>query len=113
MSNEQVTAIVSIIGALTVLTPLLSLLIAWLTYRRNVKKDQAARANHEGELSADIKYIKRSVDELKDHDEKEAAARQQMAIDLVRIETKLDSHISNKSIHSYAKKVVTTKGGHK
>lgn len=113
MTNEQVTAIVSIIGSLTVLTPLLSLLIAWLTYKRKVKKEEAEKAQSEGRMIAKLDNMNEKLDRLEKHDEAEITARQEMAVSLARLETKVDSHINNKSIHVYKTIVASKKGGHK
>lgn len=109
MTIEQLATIIGAIGGINILT-VASVIIAFLTYRHKVKKDaenaaqaaQASAARAAAQFTkwdTDIGYIKDTVGELKEHDQAEAVERQKIQLDLVRIETKVDSHINNRSIH--------------
>lgn len=109
MTMNQLATIIGTIGGVNILT-IISVIIAFLTYRHKVKKDaedaakaaQASAARAAAQFTkwdTDIGYIKDTVGELKEHDQAEAEARQKMQLDLVRIETKVDSHINDRSIH--------------
>lgn len=55
----------SIETIVAVCVPLLSLLIAALALRRNNKQDTSADARERAMLTADVRYIRNSIDEIK------------------------------------------------
>lgn len=118
MTNEVVTWVVSIVGSVDILT-ILSVLIAFLSYRHKVKKDKAdedaakikeaeAKAKHEGIVIEKLDVMNKKLDKLEDHDEKETKARQNLEISVATLQAEVHAHINNKSIHAY-KTAGTTK----
>ncbi len=118
MTNEVVTWVVSIVGSVDILT-VLSVLIAFLSYRHKVKKDKAdedaakikeaeAKAKHEGIVIEKLDVMNKKLDKLEDHDEKETKARQNLEISVATLQAEVHAHINNKSIHAY-KTAGTTK----
>lgn len=111
MTNEVVAWVVSIVGSVDVLT-VISVLIAFLSYRHKVKKDKAdedalkikeaeAKAKHEGIVIEKLDDMNKKLDKLEDHDEKETKARQNLEISLATLQAEVHAHINNKSIHTY------------
>ena len=118
MTNEVVAWVVSIVGSVDILT-VLSVLIAFLSYRHKVKKDKAdedaakikeaeAKAKHEGIVIEKLDVMNKKLDKLEDHDEKETKARQNLEISVATLQAEVHAHINNKSIHAY-KTAGTTK----
>lgn len=118
MTNEVVAWVVSIVGSVDILT-VLSVLIAFLSYRHKVKKDKAdedalkikeaeAKAKHEGIVIEKLDDMNKKLDKLEDHDEKETKARQNLEISVATLQAEVHAHINNKSIHTY-KTAGTTK----
>lgn len=111
MTNEVVTWVVSIVGSVDILT-VISVLIAFLSYRHKVKKDKAdedalkikeaeAKAKHEGIVIEKLDDMNKKLDKLEDHDEQETKARQNLEISVATLQAEVHAHINNKSIHSY------------
>lgn len=118
MTNEVVAWVVSIVGSVDILT-VLSVLIAFLSYRHKIKKDKAdedalkikeaeAKAKHEGIVIEKLDDMNKKLDKLEDHDEKETKARQNLEISVATLQAEVHAHINNKSIHAY-KTAGTTK----
>ena len=118
MTNEVVAWVVSIVGSVDILT-VISVLIAFLSYRHKVKKDKAdedalkikeaeAKAKHEGIVIEKLDDMNKKLDKLEDHDEKETKARQNLEISVATLQAEVHAHINNKSIHTY-KTAGTTK----
>ena len=118
MTNEVVTWVVSIVGGVDILT-VISVVIAFLSYRHKVKKDKAdedalkikeaeAKAKHEGIVIEKLDDMNKKLDKLEDHDEKETKARQNLEISVATLQAEVHAHINNKSIHAY-KTIGTTK----
>lgn len=55
----------SVETAIAVLVPLAALAFTVLSYRRNEHQDTSAAATERATLTADVKYIRASVDEIK------------------------------------------------
>ena len=111
MTNEVVAWVVSIVGSVDILT-VISVLIAFLSYRHKVKKDKAdedaakikeaeAKAKHEGIVIEKLDDMNKKLDKLEDHDEKETKARQNLEISVATLQAEVHAHINNKSIHAY------------
>lgn len=88
-----------VFAALAVLTPIISVLIAYLGFRRNQKNDTKSEGQQEGVLQSDVGYIKSGVDRLEKRldrmDEKESLFAER----LTTVEIRLDEHIKDPNLH--------------
>lgn len=111
MTNEVVAWVVSIVGGVDILT-VISVVIAFLSYRHKVKKDKADeekakikeaenKAKHEGIVIEKLEAMDKKLDKLEDHDEKEVKARQNLEISVATLQAEVHAHINNKNIHTY------------
>lgn len=56
---------VSIETIVAIVVPLIALAFTALTFKRNAEKDTSANASERATMSADIKYIRTSIDDIK------------------------------------------------
>lgn len=110
MTIENVVTIVGVLGGIDIVS-LISMIIAILSYRRKVKKEDMEEAKHQGKIEAKIDGLvetsnetKKMILALKEHDEAEAEERKGIAVELAALKTKINAHINNKQIHSYKRR---------
>ena len=110
MTIENVVTIVGVLGGVDIIS-LISMIIALLSYRRKVKKEEMEEAKHQGKIEAKIDSLvetsaetKKMILDLKEHDEAEVEARNGFAVELAELKTTINAHINNKQIHSYKRR---------
>lgn len=78
----------------------ITLIIAIITFSRNNKKDSSQDGQQLGQIISDLGYIKANVDEVKINQKQQSTDIATLKTDVAVIKATLDSHISDKSVHS-------------
>lgn len=76
-----------------------SILFAYLAFRRNDRGDHKQEGKNEGVLISDVGYIKSSIDRIEKSMDKLEQNYASLSERVVKVETTLEDHIKNKSIH--------------
>ena len=88
-----------ILSALAIASPIVSVIVAILAFKRNKDKDNKQDGEKEGVLQSDVGYIKSSIDRVEKRldkiDEKEDSFSQR----LTTVEIRLDEHVKDKNLH--------------
>jgi len=92
-SLDVVLTIISVIGTFS------SILFAYLAFRRNDRGDHKQEGKNEGVLISDVGYIKSSIDRIEKSMDKLEQNYATLSERVVKVETTLEDHIKNKSIH--------------
>lgn len=94
------TEIIVVIAAAVAISPLVSVIVAIIVARRNKDKDIRREAQEYGEMRSDLAYIKQGIDDLKKNQTKHDEKLDDLTERVATVETKLDAHVNNKTIHS-------------
>lgn len=89
-----------IVTALCSLSPIVSVVVAIIVARRNKDKSVKDDGQKEGVLQSDVGYIKSGVDRLEKRLDRMDEKEEDMMQRIIRVETKVDTHINDKNIHS-------------
>lgn len=89
-----------IVTTLCSLSPIVSVVVAIIVARRNKDKSVKDDGQKEGVLQSDVGYIKSGVDRLEKRLDKMDEKEEDMMQRIIRVETKVDTHIADKNIHS-------------
>ena len=92
-----------IISAASIVTPIVSLVVAIIVARRNKDKDVQTDAKELGQLQSDIGYIKSGIDDLKKNNTKHDEKLDDLSVIVTKLEATLKAHIENKGIHNYSR----------
>ena len=93
-----------IFAALAALAPIVSVIIAILTLRRNNKNDIKQEAEQLGSMKSDLAYIKAGIDDLKANDKAKDQRLDALSEHIAKLEGTLDAHLKDKNAHNYYKK---------
>lgn len=99
-----------IFAALAACAPIISIIIAWLAFRRNVKNDETAKAEEYGSMKADLAYIKAGIDDLKTSDREKDKRLDTLSEHVAKLEQTVDFHLKDTHAHNHHDH---KKGGHK
>lgn len=91
-----------IFAALAACAPIVSVVIAWLAFRRNSKNDEREAAEEYGSMKADLAYIKAGIDDLKASDKEKDRRLDTLSEHVAKLEGTLDAHLKDKNAHNYA-----------
>lgn len=106
------TAEIILTAALTI-SPIVSVVIAWLALRRNSKNDTKEEAKELGEMKSDLAYIKAGIDDLKSNDREKDKRLDTMSEKIAALDAKIEMHLNDKNAHNYASKLVPASIGKK
>ena len=88
-----------IFAAMAALSPIVSVVISLLAFKRNQDKDNKADGQQEGVLQSDVGYIKSGVDRLEKRLDKIDEKQDSFSQRLIKLETVVEEHIKDTSIH--------------
>ena len=92
-TTDIVLSIIGVIGTCS------SILFAYLAFKRNDRGDRRQEGKNEGVLISDVGYIKSSIDRIEKSMDKLEQNYATLSERVVKVETTLEDHIKNKSIH--------------
>ncbi len=102
-----------ILTAALTISPIVSVVIAWLAFRRNSKNDTKEEAKELGEMKSDLAYIKAGIDDLKSNDRDKDKRLDTMSEKIATLDAKIEMHLKDKNAHNYASKLVPASIGKK
>ena len=92
-----------IMTAAVAVTPIASLIIAWLAFRRNRDNDTKEEGKDAGALRSDVGYIKKGIDGLERRLDRIDEKQDDQSSRLADVEATLRAHLKDKAAHGWNK----------
>ena len=92
-----------IMTAAVAVTPIASLIIAWLAFRRNRDNDTKEEGKDAGALRSDVGYIKKGIDGLERRLDRIDEKQDDQSSRLADVEATLREHLKDKAAHGWNK----------
>lgn len=91
----------SIETIIAICVPVIALVFTYLTFQKNAKKDDQSDASERATMSADIKYIRTSIDDIKVDNRVIKENISELQTKVARVETSVEN--AHKRIDDYMK----------
>lgn len=96
MSSTEILVLI-----ISIVCPISSLLVAMLSFRRNVRNDTKADSQEKGVLLTEVGYIKSGVDRIEKKMEQLDVKQEEQGKAIAALEAKLEAHLHDRNAHSY------------